>query len=107
MATTQLQHPSQTRPQHGRKLLGPGDQVTWTDPDRGLCSRTLTIQRIEYRPGGTVQITVSVMQSPSCAAPPVVALLCNEPASSGGVGKVVRFGFRAGAEWSKRGDVLS
>ncbi len=59
MATTQLQHPSQTRPQHWRKLLQPGDQVKWTDPDNGLCSRILTIQHIQYRPGGVVQITDS------------------------------------------------
>jgi len=39
-----------------RKLLQPGDQVTWTDPDQGLCSRTLTISDIQYLPGGVVQI---------------------------------------------------
>ena len=56
MATMQIQHPSQNRPQHWRKLLQPGDRITWTDPDQGLCSRTLTIQRIQYLPGGIVQI---------------------------------------------------
>jgi len=59
MATMQLQHPSRPRPQNWRKLLQSGDQVTWTDPDNGLCSRTLTIQHIQYLPGGIVQITDS------------------------------------------------
>lgn len=28
--------------------LAPGDEVTWTDPDDGACSRTLTIGTIEW-----------------------------------------------------------
>lgn len=40
-----------------RKILKPGDKVTWNDPDHGLCSRTLTIRDITYLRGGVVQIT--------------------------------------------------
>lgn len=29
------------------KALRPGDQVKWNDPDRGLCSRIITIASIE------------------------------------------------------------
>lgn len=31
------------------KKLHPGDEVHWTDPDEGLCSRTMTIQSIEVK----------------------------------------------------------
>jgi len=30
-------------------VFSPGDQVHWTDPDGGKCSRTLTIQSIEWK----------------------------------------------------------
>jgi hypothetical protein len=29
------------------RKLSPGDEVFWTDPDNGVCSRYLTIQSIE------------------------------------------------------------
>lgn len=45
------------RPSNWRKFLAPGDQVYWTDPDRGLCSRLITIRKIEYSRGGIVHIT--------------------------------------------------
>lgn len=38
------------------KDLQPGDQVYWSDPDDGLCSRMLTIQSIEVE-GNIVCIT--------------------------------------------------
>lgn len=31
------------------KHLHTGDEVFWTDPDQGLCSKTITIQTIEVR----------------------------------------------------------
>lgn len=37
------------------KKLHSGDEVYWTDPDDGLCSRTLTIQSIEVK-GDIVRI---------------------------------------------------
>lgn len=38
------------------RKLHRGDQVTWTDPDAGICSRTLTILEIEVK-GEAVCIT--------------------------------------------------
>jgi hypothetical protein len=37
--------------------LHSGDQVQWTDPDAGLCSRIVTIQTIEHPEPGVVRIT--------------------------------------------------
>lgn len=57
MPTMLLEPNLKRRSPQWRKLLQAGDQVTWTDPDQGLCSRTLTIGAIRYLPGGVVQIT--------------------------------------------------
>lgn len=40
-----------------RKHLHPGDQVMWTDPDNGVCSRTLIILKVEYLSEDVVRIT--------------------------------------------------
>lgn len=37
--------------------LQPGDEVFWTDPDEGACSRHITIQRITLHGEDTVRIT--------------------------------------------------
>ena len=57
MPTMLVEPKPKRRSPQWRKLLQSGDQVTWTDPDQGLCSRTLTISDISYLPGGLVQIT--------------------------------------------------
>lgn len=31
------------------KKLNPGDEVFWTDPDEGICSKVYTIHSIEVR----------------------------------------------------------
>lgn len=38
--------------------LKAGDQVTWNDPDGGICSRTVTIGEIKFRGDDAVEITV-------------------------------------------------
>lgn len=32
-----------------RKHLQPGDEITWNDPDQGLCTKTGVISYIEYK----------------------------------------------------------
>ena len=39
-----------------RKHLHSGDEVTWNDPDDGLCTRTGKISAIEYLPENTASI---------------------------------------------------
>ena len=36
------------------KALQPGDQVYWSDPDEGTCSRLLTICSIDFKEDGNV-----------------------------------------------------
>lgn len=39
------------------RKLQPGDEVTWSDPDAGTCSRTGRISTIEVRSDGFVRLT--------------------------------------------------
>ena len=47
------------------KQLHSGDEVTWNDPDDGICTRTLTIQSIKIK-GEVVCITDSEGQYLEC-----------------------------------------
>lgn len=40
-----------------KRDLHSGDEITWNDPDDGLCTKTLVIQSIEYLSNDVVRIT--------------------------------------------------
>lgn len=42
-----------------RRNLHNGDEITWNDPDGGLCSRTGTICEIEYLEDDAVRLTMT------------------------------------------------
>jgi hypothetical protein len=44
------------KPQNWKNHLQPGDEITWNDPDEGLCSKTQTISFIEYKDNDIVFI---------------------------------------------------
>jgi hypothetical protein len=50
------------------KQLHSGDQVFWTDPDNGTCSRHYTIGSIEYKGDGVISITDKDGSSLECFA---------------------------------------